>query len=253
MVWASALQLVASMLALFRAGMMQALPRWTTSKPSNDNVSIALEPWALAVVLVLDVANDWGNRAINAHLPAPGGPLLSGVARITAHLGLAVYAAWVCGILAFVGLIARRFLPRFGVAGAIILWSTFTISNVLFYEKIRGDVALKVLGVVHCIAFVCELPCLVFIVRFDKRLTTERVCAVWLVFLGVAAGIGPLRPWDWGAVDRGLAENALTLAMGVLYASIIVTILAGASWSGLLRYCGLLRLRFSAIGGSRES
>lgn len=245
MVTASKLQFVAALLATVRAAVLLVLPRWTLlPKASNDNFSAtSLDGWFLAAILWLDVANDWLNRTINAHLPMPNGAPLAGAARAAAHLGLAVYAAWVCGILAFVGWLVRQQLPRFGIAAAAILWGAFVATDVLLYHRVRGDVALRALGLLHIAAFVCEIACLSAFVRTRGKFGTERVCAIWLVFLGLSAGMGPLRPWDLGTIDRVAAEKTLGQAMTALYASIIATIIWGASWSSSLVCCGSSRWR----------
>lgn len=247
------LQLFAAMLATLRACALSSSPRWTAPgftwpRASNDNVvKPSFEPWFLSLVLWIDIANDWTNRFVNKHLPAPGGPPLAGLARAGAHVGLAMYAAWICGILCFVGWLARHRLPRYGVESAAIVWVSFVVVNVLFYREVRGDLALRMLGALHVIAFVSELPCLIVYAKSGrKKLTTERICAVWLVFLGLAAGVGPLRPWETGSIDRVAAEALMGAAMTAMYASIIITILArGAAWFSSSLRCGLSRSRHS--------
>lgn len=242
MIGATTLQFFAALLGTMRAAILLVLPRWTLSlpKPSNDNVSAtSRDAWCLALILSLDVFNDWINRSINAQLPTPNGAPLTGVARAAAHVGLAVYAAWVCGILGFVGVLVRRQLPRFGIAAAGILWGTFVTTNVLFYHRMRGDLALRALGLLHIVAFICEIGCLSAFVRARGKFGTERICAIWLIFLGLAAGIGPMQPWETGTIDRVAAEKTLGQAMTALYASIIATIsLRGASWSYSLACSG---------------
>ena len=233
MTTAAALQMTAAILATIRAIVLWVLPRWAAlglaaQKASNDNVpAVSAHPFWLALVLWSDFVNDWTNRFVNEHLPAPGGSALSGLARAGAHLGLAMYAAWICGILGYVGLLVRHRLPRFGVTSAVILWLSFVVTNVLFYHEFRGDDALRGLGTLHILAFCCELRCLVLFAKAGvESFATERICAVWLVCLGLAPGIGPLRPWDLGALDRVTAEKSMEAAMAVLYGLIVVTILS---------------------------
>lgn len=218
---ATILQFTAAMLAFGRAVMLSWLrrrgtPIWTR------------EPWFLAAVLLADVVNDWGNRAINAALPAPGGPPLEGAARAAAHVGLALYAAWLCGGLAYVGWLGRWRMGAVGVGGAVAFWLVFVGAIVFKYPEIRGEAALRMLGALHMGVFALQVPCfLTFVVSRGDRLGTERICALWLAFLGLAAGIGPLRPWAEGPIDRIAAESTIAAAMVALYSSIVVTIVVG--------------------------
>lgn len=230
---ATRLMWTAAILATLRAIALWLLPWWkgftgfASPQASNDNLpTVSPHSRWLAVVLWSDCANDAINRFVNEHLPPPGGAPLTGLARAGAHLGLAAYAAWICATLAFVGLLVRHRLPKFGVISAAVLWVTFVVPNVLFYHELRSDNALRGLGALHIVAFLCELRCLLLFAKPGAaKLRTEQVCAVWLVFLGVAAGIGPLRPWEMGTIDRVMAEDIMGAAMATLYALIVITIL----------------------------
>jgi hypothetical protein len=223
---ATTLQFAAALLAVLRAVVARALPRQAAMLGFSWPVATE-RPWLLAGVLWLDVLNDWVNRGINSYLPAPNGPPLVGLARAAAHVGLAAYAAWVCGILGYVAWLARHRVPKL-VFAAGSLWLMFIATNVALYADVRGDVALRALGVLHIITFVCEVPCLVtFAHSRGDKLGTERICGFWLSFLCLAAGIGPLQPWEKGAIDRSAAEQLMGVAMVALYASIVVTIVVG--------------------------
>lgn len=218
---ATILQFVAALLAFCRALVLRWLHRRGTPVPTR-------EPWFLATVLLLDVVNDWTNRAINAALPAPGGPPLEGLARAGAHLGLALYAAWLCGTLAFVGWLGRWRMGAVGVGGAIALWFAFVGAIVLGYPELRGEAALRLLGALHIAVFALQVPCFAtFAKSRGDRLGTERICALWLAFLGLAAGVGPLRPWTEGPINRIAAESFMAVAMLALYSSITLTVLVG--------------------------
>ena len=224
--WATILQLAAALLAVSRAVVARALPRQAAMLRVSWPVA-SERVWLLAGVLWLDVLNDWVNRCINWYLPVPNGPPLVGLARAAAHVGLAMYAAWLCAILAYVGWLARHRVPRV-VFAAVSLWVMFIATNVGFYGCVRGDMALRALGVLHIITFVCELLCIIsFAQSRGDKLGTERICGVWLSFLCLAAGIGPLRPWERGTIDRAAAEQLMGVAMVALYASIVVTIVVG--------------------------
>jgi hypothetical protein len=227
------MQLCAALLAIVRALVVPFLPRFgayagiTWPAASSEQKSAA---WYLAGVLSLDVAAEYVNRLVNARLPAPNGPPLAGLARIGAHAGLAFYAAWVCCILAFVAWLARKTkLGAFVHHAAFGLCAGIVLSFVAAYPELRGDASLRVLGALHLAAFVAAVPCLASFARSkgEARLGIERVCGIWLVFLSLAAGVGPLRPWAHAPIDRQAAEQVTAVSMLVLYVSLVVTILAG--------------------------
>lgn len=218
---ATILQLLAAALAFVRALLLVRLHRRGTPVPTK-------EPWLLFGVLFADVVNEWVNRLVNAALPPPGGPPLEGVARAAAHVGLALYAGWLCGGLAFIGWLGRWRMGAVGVGGAVALWSVFVGVTVAGYPEIRGETALRLLGGLHLGVFALQVPCfLTFAVSRGERLGTERICALWLAFLGLAAGIRPLRPWAEGPIDRVAAESFMAAAMLALYSSIALTIVVG--------------------------
>lgn len=218
---ATVVQLTATLLACCRALVLSWLHRRGTAVPTR-------EPWFLVMVLFADVVNDVANRIINAMLPPPGGVPLVGFARAGAHLGVALYAAWLCSGLAFVGWLGRWRMGAVGVGGAIALWLVFVGASVLGYPEIRGESALRMLGALHLGVFALQVPCFAtFAISRGERLGTERICALWLAFLGLAAGIGPLRPWAEGSIDRIAAESTMAVAMLALYLSIAVTIVVG--------------------------
>lgn len=248
---ASIMQVCAALLAIVRALVVPFLPRlgalagiaWPAASSESKRAA-----WYLAAVLSLDVAAENVNRLVNARLPAPNGSPLAGVERIAAHAGLAFYAAWVCCILAFVAWLARKtMLGAFVHHAALGAWSAVALAFVAAYPDLRGDASLRVLGALHVLAFVAALPCLATFARSrgERILGTERICALWLVFLSLAAGLGPLRPWAHVPIDRDAAERVTAVSMLVLYVSIVLTIiLGGAKW---------VRSFLSVLYGSRRS
>ena len=218
---ATIFQLVAVVLAFLRALLLLRFRRRGAPVPMR-------EAWFLFAVLFADVVNDWVNRLINAALPPPGGPPLEGLARAAAHAGLALYALWLCGGLAFVGWLGRWRMGAVGVGGAIALWLVFVGVTIFGYPEVRGESALRLLGALHMGVFALQVPCFItFAVTRGERLGTERICALWLAFLGLAAGMGPLRPWAEGSIDRIAAESFMAVAMLALYSSVVTTIVVG--------------------------
>lgn len=248
---ASIMQVCAALLAIVRAIFAPFLPQlgalagivWPAASSEGKRAA-----WYLAAVLSLDVAYEYTNIVINAHLPPPNGAPLAGLARIAAHAGLSFYAAWVCGILAFVAWLARKTkLGAFVHHAAFGTWAAVVLSFVAAYPELRGDASLRVLGALHILAFVAALPCLATFARSrgERILGTERICALWLVFLSLAAGIGPLQPWANVPIDRDAAERVTSVAMLVLYVSIVSTIMiGGVKWA---------RSFLSVLYGSRRS
>lgn len=252
---ASIMQVCAALLAIVRAFVVPFLPRlgalagivWPAASDESKRAA-----WYLAAVLSLDVAAENVNRLVNASLPAPNGSPLAGVERIAAHAGLAFYAAWVCCILIFAAWLARKTkLGAFVHHAAFGVWAAVVLAFVAAYPELRGDASLRVLGALHVLAFVAALPCLATFARSkgERALGIERTCALWLVFLSLAAGLGPLRPWSHVPIDRNAAEQITAVAMLVLYVSIVTTItLGGAKWvkSCLSAHYGSGRSRLSS-------
>lgn len=234
---ASFLQVCVALLAIARALVVPLLPRfgafagitWPAASPEQKKGA-----WYLAAVLSLDVAAEYVNRLVNANLPSPNGPPLSGLARIGAHMGLACYALWVCMILAFVAWLARKTnIGAFMHHAAFGLFAGIVLAFVAAYPELRGDASLRVLGALHLVSFVAAVPCLASFARSrgERVLGIERVCSIWLVFLSLSAGVGPLRPWSHVPIDRQAAEQVTAVSMLALYVSIVVTIaLGGIKW-----------------------
>lgn len=227
------MQVCAALLAIVRSLVVPLLARiaahgglvWPAA--SSEQKSAA---WYLAGVLSLDVVAEYANRFVNESLPAPNGPPLSSLARIAAHAGLAFYAAWVACILAFVAWLARKtMLGAFVHRASFGLFAGIVLAFVAAYPELRGDASLRVLGAMHLACFVAALPCLASFTRSkgEVRLGIERICGFWLVFLSIAAGVGPMRPWDYAPIDRPNAELVTAVSMLTMYCSIVATILAG--------------------------
>ncbi len=248
---ASIMQVCAALLAIVRALVVPFLPRlgalagiaWPAASSESKRAA-----WYLAAVLSLDVAAENVNVAIMAHLPPVNGAPLAGLTRIGAHVCVASYAAWVCGILVFAAWLARKTkLGAFVHHAAFGAWAAVVLAFVAAYPDLRGDASLRVLGALHVLVFVAALPCLASFVRSrgERVLGTERICALWLVFLSLAAGLGPLQPWANAPIDRDAAERVTSTSMLVLYVSIVLTIiLGGAKW---------VRSFLSVLYGSRRS
>lgn len=240
--WAQAL---AATCAIVRAIVLPYVPRIAARAghalplPTPERIRAA---WGLAAVVALDVANELGNRAINAWLPAPSVEPFAGLPRLAAWAGLSLYAAWICAGLAFVAWLAlRRELRALALGISAGLWLGCVLAFGAGYPALRGDAALRVLGALHVATFAVQLPCMLGYARSrgEGRMGTERLCAVWLAFLSLAAGLGPLRPWIGGPIDRASAESLTAAAMLLLYLSLIGTMGITPWISTLWRYvCG---------------